>query len=42
MYYRRGSGQRNGRILGNLMSDTLYIAALWDTCREPAAQADNI
>ena len=33
---------RNCKLVYYVKSDTLYIVALWDTRREPAAQADNI
>ena len=33
---------RQNKLVYYVKTDTLYIAALWDTRREPAAQADNI
>ena len=30
------------KLVYYVKDDTLYIAALWDTRREPAAQADNM
>ena len=30
------------KLVYYVKGDTIYIAALWDTRREPAAQADNV
>ena len=40
--YRSIVISRQNKLVYYAEGDTLYIAALWDTRREPRAQADNV